>query len=123
MVSPAVFHVISTELLIGSFAVSTLGTLVCSAFSILPGLSLRLKSRFGSTLDSAAYFAAIFGMFTIPAAIITGYTTSESMNSLGAMSVNKMLLSGLCIGFWSALISGRRTVSYTHLTLPTICSV
>ena len=24
------------------------------------------------------------------------------------MSVNKMLLSGLCIGFWSALISGRR---------------
>ena len=34
MVSPAVFHVISTELLIGSFAVSTLGTMVCSAFSI-----------------------------------------------------------------------------------------
>ena len=108
MVSPAVFHAISTELLIGSFAVSTLATLVCSAFSIHPGLSSRLKSKFGSTLDSAAYFAAIFGMFTIPAAIITGYTTSESMNSFGAMSVNKMLLSGLCIGFWSALISGRR---------------
>ena len=33
---------------------------------------------------------------------------SESMNSMGAMSENKMLLSGLCIGFWSALISGRR---------------
>ncbi len=108
MVSPAVFHVISTELLIGSFAVSTLGTLICSAFSIFPGLSSRLKSRFGSTLDSAAYVAAIFGMFTIPAAIITGYMASESMNSLGAMSENKMLLSGLCIGFWSALISGRR---------------
>ena len=112
MVSMSVFHVISTEMVVGAFAIATLGTIICSISSLFPALGKRLPSKVHSHLDSAAYIASIFGVFMIPAAIVTGYLTTESMGGQSSMSLNKMVFSGLCIGFWSGVISGRRLCGY-----------
>ncbi|MEC9174603.1 MAG: hypothetical protein VX804_06005, partial [Candidatus Thermoplasmatota archaeon] len=37
---------------------------------------------------------------------------TESMGGQSSMSLNKMVFSGLCIGFWSGVISGRRLCGY-----------
>ena len=112
MVSMSVFHVISTEMVVGAFAIATLGTIICSISSLFPALGKRLPSKVHSHLDSTAYIASIFGVFMIPAAIVTGYLATESMGGQSSMSLNKMVFSGLCIGFWSGVISGRRLCGY-----------
>ena len=112
MVSMGVFHAISTEMVVGSFAIATLGTIICAIATIVPSFGERLSSRLHSHLDSAAYIASIFGVLMIPLAIITGYLTSESMGGQSSMTLNKMIFSGLCIGFWSGVISGRRLCGY-----------
>ncbi|MBA46087.1 MAG: hypothetical protein CMB31_05820 [Euryarchaeota archaeon] len=112
MVSMGVFHAISTEMVVGSFAVATIGTIICVIAALVPSFGERLPSRLHSHLDSAAYMASIFGVLMIPMAIITGYLTSESMGGQNSMTLNKMIFSGLCIGFWSGVISGRRLCGY-----------
>tara|TARA_Y100001968_G_C19446154_1_gene765456 strand:- start:4294 stop:4875 length:582 start_codon:yes stop_codon:yes gene_type:complete len=107
-----VFHAISTEMVVGSFAVATIGTIICVIAALVPSFGERLPSRLHSHLDSAAYMASIFGVLMIPMAIITGYLTSESMGGQNSMTLNKMIFSGLCIGFWSGVISGRRLCGY-----------
>ena len=108
MVSTAVFHVISTEMVVGSFAIAAFGTITCALASLVPVINKKMPSRLHSHLDSAAYVASIFGLLMVPLAIVTGYLTSESMGGQSGMSLNKMIFSGLCIGFWSGVISGRR---------------
>ena len=112
MVSMSVFHVISTEMVVGAFTIATLGTIICSMKALVPTLGERLPSKVHLHLDSAAYIASIFGVLMIPAAIVTGYLTTESMGGQSSMSLNKMVFSGLCIGFWSGVISGRRLCGY-----------
>ncbi len=112
MVSISVFHVISTEMVVGSFAIATFSTIICAIASLVPSFGGRLPSRLHSHLDSAAYIASIFGVLMIPAAIVTGYLTSESMGGQSSMSLSKMVFSGLCVGFWSGVISGRRLCGY-----------
>ena len=112
MVSMSVFHAISTEMVVGSFAVATIGTIICVISALVPSFGERLPSRLHSHLDSAAYMASIFGVLMIPLAIVTGYLTSESMGGQNSMTLNKMIFSGLCIGFWSGVISGRRLCGY-----------
>lgn len=112
MVSTAVFHVISTEMVVGSFAIAAFGTITCALASLVPVINKKMPSRLHSHLDSAAYVASIFGLLMVPLAIVTGYLTSESMGGQSGMSLNKMIFSGLCIGFWSGVISGRRLCGY-----------
>ena len=112
MVSMSVFHAISTEMVVGAFAIATLGTIICSITALVPAFRERFPSRIHSHLDSAAYMASIFGVLMIPLAIVTGYLTTESMGGQTSMSLNKMVFSGLCIGFWSGVISGRRLCGY-----------
>lgn len=112
MVSTAVFHAISTEMVVGSFAIAALGTITCAFATLVPAINEKIPSRLHSHLDSAAYVASIFGLLMVPLAIVTGYLTSESMGGQSGMSLNKMIFSGLCIGFWSGVISGRRLCGY-----------
>ena len=105
-------HAISTEMVVGAFAIATLGTIICSIAALVPAFGERLPSKVHSHLDSAAYIASIFGVLMIPAAIVTGNLTTESMGGQSTMSLNKMVFSGLCIGFWSGVISGRRLCGY-----------
>jgi len=112
MVSMGVFHAISTEMVVGSFAIAALSTVICTMATLVPTLGARISSRLHSHLDSAAYIASIFGVLMIPAAIITGYLTSESLGGQSSMTLSKMVFSGLCIGFWSGVISGRRLCGY-----------
>tara|TARA_B100000902_G_scaffold36035_1_gene43182 strand:+ start:4844 stop:5434 length:591 start_codon:yes stop_codon:yes gene_type:complete len=112
MVSMGVFHAISTEMVVGSFAIAALSTVICTMATLVPTLDARISPRLHSHLDSAAYISSIFGVLMIPAAIVTGYLTSESMGGQSSMSLSKMVFSGLCIGFWSGVISGRRLCGY-----------
>ena len=112
MVSTAVFHAISTEMVVGSFAIAVLGSITCAVATLIPSIRERMPSRLHMQLDSAAYIASIFGILMVPLAIVTGYLTAESMGGQNGMSLNKMIFSGLCIGFWSGVISGRRLCGY-----------
>ena len=65
MVSMSVFHAISTEMVVGAFAIATLGTIICSIAALVPAFGERLPSKVHSHLDSAAYIASIFGVLMI----------------------------------------------------------
>ena len=60
MVSMSVFHAISTEMVVGAFAIATLGTIICSIAALVPAFGERLPSKVHSHMDSAAYKASIF---------------------------------------------------------------
>ncbi len=109
MVSAAIFHTVATELVIGAYAVACFGAIVRSAGAVLPAIDARLNDSWRSTLDGAALLGAIIGTAMVPAAIITG-TLSAPPSLASPLLVNKMMLSGLALGFWIGFIHGRCTI-------------
>ena len=103
MVAAATLHAFSTELLVGSMTFSVLATVLCLGESIM--------EKFGPSvlrgLDFAAYLSAIFSLCCIPLVALTGNASGDASSS--PFLVNKMLLSGLCLGLWVGVIHGRYT--------------
>ena len=103
MVAAATLHAFSTELLVGSMTFSVLATVLCLGESIM--------EKFGPSvlrgLDFAAYLSAIFSLCCIPLVALTGNASGDASSS--PFLVNKMLLSGLCLGLWIGVIHGRYT--------------
>ena len=101
MVAAATLHAFSTELLVGSMTFSVLATVLCFGESIM--------DKFGPSvlrgLDFAAYLSAIFSLCCIPVVALTGNASGDASSS--PFLVNKMLLSGLCLGLWIGVIHGR----------------
>ena len=101
MVAAATLHAFSTELLVGSMTFSVLATVLCFGESIM--------DKFGPSvlrgLDFAAYLSAIFSLCCIPLVALTGNASGDASSS--PFLVNKMLLSGLCLGLWIGVIHGR----------------
>lgn len=97
MIESATFHVITTELVVGSFA---LAGLCFVAHSVL---SMRSKKRqFMAMMDSTAHIALSFGLLALPFAILSGLGSSPSGAHTSPLLANKMLLStaggGLALG-------------------------
>lgn len=90
MISAATFHVISTELTIGMFALSGVAFLLC-AFEKGP------ESR-----DAVAHWALLGGLISTPFAIISGVNAVQGDGIDNPMLANKLLLSmtsaGLAVG-------------------------
>ena len=90
MISSATFHVISTELTIGMFALSGVAFLLC-AFEKGP------ESR-----DAVAHWALLGGLISTPFAIISGVNAVQGDGIDNPMLANKLLLSmtsaGLAVG-------------------------
>ena len=101
MVAAATLHAFSTELLVGSMTFSVLATILC--------LGESMMKKFGENmlrgLDFAAYLSAIFSLCCIPIVALTGNAAGDVESS--PFLVNKMLLSGLCLGLWIGVIHGR----------------
>ena len=166
MISSATFHVITTELVVGSFAMAGL----CFLLHALCRYGVIKSNNLIQITDNVAHFALFFGILATPFAIFSGISASPGSGFSTPILVNKMFLSmtgfGLAIStllvrwkFGIKILQQRKTmliqifagmsasgmmlltasaggtfsrgeslldiftVSYTHLTLPTIYSV
>tara|TARA_B100001559_G_C16339420_1_gene547305 strand:- start:34 stop:606 length:573 start_codon:yes stop_codon:yes gene_type:complete len=102
MISSSTFHVISTELVVGSFAMSGL----CFLLHALCRYELIKSQNLISVTDNVAHFALMFGIVATPFAIFSGISASPGSGLSTPILVNKMFLSmtGLGLGL-AALIS------------------
>ena len=88
MIESATFHVISTELVVGSFALAGL------CFVLHSFVSMRKpKTQIKFVLDATAHVALLFGFLALPFAILSGMSASPSGTHTSPLLVNKMLLS------------------------------
>lgn len=102
MVAAATLHAFSTELLVGSMTFALVSTLLRYAATHLSALE-----RLQTGLDLGAFYAAVFALLCIPLVAITGNAAGDAGAS--PMLVNKVLLSGLCLGLWIGIVHGRWT--------------
>ena len=90
MISAGTFHVISTELTIGMFALSGVAFLLC------------LIQKGPESREAVAHWALLGGLIATPLAIISGINASPGDGIDNPLLANKMLLSmtsaGLAIG-------------------------
>ncbi|MDE0557780.1 MAG: hypothetical protein OSB30_04830 [Candidatus Poseidoniaceae archaeon] len=100
MVSAGTLHVVTTELVVGTFALAGL----CFGLKLLYSFKLLSNNKANDALDSIAHGALLFGLLSLPFAILSGIN-SAGVNDGGFMSailVNKLWLSfsgfGLAIG-------------------------
>ena len=97
MIESATFHVITTELVVGSFALAGLCFVLHSILSIQ-----NKNSQFLMMMDSTAHMALLFGLLALPFAISSGLGSSPSGAHTSPLLANKMLLStaggGLALG-------------------------
>ena len=97
MIESATFHVMTTELVVGSFALAGLCFFLHSVF-----LFLNKESKFMPMMDTTAHVALLFGLLALPFAILSGIESSPSGAHTSPLLANKMLLStaggGLALG-------------------------
>ena len=97
MIESATFHVITTELVVGSFALAGLCFVLHSLISIQ-----NKESQLVTKMDSTAHIALLFGLLALPFAISSGISSSPSGAHTSPLLANKMLLStaggGLALG-------------------------
>ena len=91
MIESATFHVITTELVVGSFALAGLCFLLHSVFTLG-----KTPTKLAPTMDSTAHVALLFGLLALPFAIISGINSSPSGAHTSPLLANKMLLSTAC---------------------------
>lgn len=97
MIESATFHVMTTELVVGSFALAGLCFFLHSVF-----LFLNKESTFMPMMDTTSHVALLFGLLALPFAILSGIESSPSGAHTSPLLANKMLLSmaggGLALG-------------------------
>lgn len=102
MISSATFHVITTELVVGSFAMAGL----CFLLHALCRYELIKSNNLVSITDNVAHFALLFGIIATPFAIFSGISASPGEGFSTPILVNKMFLSMTGLGLaLAALIS------------------
>ena len=89
MISSATFHVISTELVVGSFAMAGL----CFLLHALCRYGVIKSKNLIQITDNVAHFALFFGILATPFAIISGISASPNSGFSTPILVNKMFLS------------------------------
>ena len=88
MIESATFHVMTTELVVGSFALAGLCFFLHSVL-----LFLNKESTFMPMMDTTAHVALLFGLLSLPFAILSGIESSPSGAHTSPLLANKMLLS------------------------------
>ncbi len=89
MISSATFHVISTELVVGSFAMAGL----CFLLHALCRYGIINSNNLIQITDNVAHFALFFGILATPFAIFSGISASPNSGLSTPILVNKMFLS------------------------------
>ena len=97
MIEAATFHVMTTELVVGSFALAGFCFVLHSFFTFQNRESQNLKM-----MDTTAHVALLFGLLALPFAILSGLESTSSGAHTSPLLANKMLLStaggGLALG-------------------------
>ena len=73
MIESATFHVMTTELVVGSFALAGFCFFLHSVL-----LFLNKESSFMPMMDTTAHVALLFGLLSLPFAILSGIESSPS---------------------------------------------
>ena len=89
MISSATFHVITTELVVGSFAMAGL----CFLLHALCRYGVIKSNNLIQITDNVAHFALFFGILATPFAIFSGISASPGSGFSTPILVNKMFLS------------------------------
>jgi len=100
MVSAGTLHVVTTELVVGTFALAGL----CFGLKLLYSFKILSNDKANDALDSIAHGALLFGLLSLPFAILSGMNSAgvDESGFVSALLVNKLWLSfaglGLAIG-------------------------
>lgn len=111
MISSATFHVITTELVVGSFAMAGL----CFLLHALCRYELIKSKNMVSITDNVAHFALLFGIIATPFAIFSGISSSPGSGFSTPILVNKMFLSMTGFGLAAAALISRWKMGNTIL--------
>lgn len=111
MISSATSHVITTELVVGSFAMAGL----CFLLHALCRYELIKSKNMVSITDNVAHFALLFGIIATPFAIFSGISSSPGSGFSTPILVNKMFLSMTGFGLAAAALISRWKMGNTIL--------
>lgn len=103
MISSATFHVISTELVVGSFAMAGL----CFLLKSVHILGYLKSDKLSLITDYTGHFALGFGLIATPFAIFSGLSSSPGGDISSPLLVNKMFLSMSAVGITVAVLFTR----------------
>ena len=103
MISSATFHVITTELVVGSFAMAG----ICFLVLAIQSFGVFESEKATIVTDYAGHFALGFGLLATPFAIFTGISSSPTSDLSSPLLVNKMFLSMIATGLAIAVLFTR----------------
>tara|TARA_Y100000591_G_scaffold99031_1_gene84105 strand:+ start:2348 stop:2926 length:579 start_codon:yes stop_codon:yes gene_type:complete len=106
MISSATFHVITTELVVGSFAMAG----VCFFVKALQSFNLLNSEKSSHVCDIVGHFALGFGLIATPFAIASGISSSPGSDVSSPLLVNKIFLSMIATGLTIAAIYARYSI-------------
>ncbi|MDG1548794.1 MAG: hypothetical protein P8Q94_01960 [Candidatus Poseidoniaceae archaeon] len=103
MISSATFHVITTELVVGSFAMAG----ICFLVLAIQSFGVFESEKVSLVTDYAGHFALGFGLLATPFAIFSGISSSPTSDLSSPLLVNKMFLSMIATGLAIAVLFTR----------------
>ena len=106
MISSATFHVITTELVVGSFAMAG----VCFFVKALQSFNVLNSEKISQVCDIVGHFALVFGLIATPFAIASGISSSPGSDVSSPLLVNKIFLSMIATGLTIAAIYARYSI-------------
>ena len=106
MISSATFHVITTELVVGSFAMAG----VCFFVKALQSFNVLNSEKSSQVCDIVGHFALGFGLIATPFAIASGISSSPGSDVSSPLLVNKIFLSMIATGLTIAAIYSRYSI-------------
>ena len=106
MISSATFHVITTELVVGSFAMAG----VCFLVKAIQSFNALRSEKISQVSDIVGHFALGFGLVATPFAILSGISSSPGSDVSSPLLVNKIFLSMIATGLAVAAIYARYSI-------------
>ncbi|MED6337811.1 MAG: hypothetical protein VYC12_02165 [Candidatus Thermoplasmatota archaeon] len=106
MISSATFHVITTELVVGSFAMAG----VCFLLKAIQSFNFLTSEKISQVSDIVGHFALGFGLIATPFAILSGISSSPGSDVSSPLLVNKIFLSMIATGLAVAAIYARYSI-------------
>ena len=106
MISSATFHVIATELVVGSFAMAG----ICFLVKALQSFNFLVSKTISEVTDNTGHFALGFGLIATPFAIMSGISSSPGSDISSPLLINKMFLSMAATGLALSILYARYTI-------------
>ena len=106
MISSATFHVIATELVVGSFAMAG----ICFLVKALQSFNFLVSKTISEVTDNTGHFALGFGLIATPFAIMSGISSSPGSDISSPLLINKMFLSMAATGLALSVLYARYAI-------------